>query len=149
MAIRTTESWQCVRAKWIALTMLQKITMTVASCQKSLSHLSLQRGNTMRNKFTWSSQSYKQTTDLKANSQYRWAAENIDKSSTRSCWKSCASFTVHMADAVTPRRWLYYICVIGRQELIQKPILKTMEKVPLTLIAFSSSSEVIGTWRAH
>lgn len=145
MAIRSTVSWQCIRTKWIALRMQQKITMTVASCQKPLSHLSLQRGNTMRNELTWSSQSYKQTADLKANSQYRWAAENTDKSSTRSCWKSRALLIVHMADAVTLQRWLHYIC---RQGLIQKSILKTMEKVPLTLIAFSSSSEVIGTWGA-
>lgn len=149
MAIRTTVSWQCIRAKRIALKMLQKITMTAASCPKSLSQLSQKRGNTMRNKLTDLHKVINNLQTLKANSQHRWVAENIDKSSARSCWKSCALFIVHMADAVTLRRWLYHICVIGRQGLIQKSILKTMGKVPLTLITFSSSSEVISTWGAR
>lgn len=148
MAIRTTVSWQCIRAKWIALQMLQKITVTAASCQKSPSNLSLKRGNAMRNKLTWSLQSYKQTTDLKAKPQHSWAAANIGKSSTRCCWNSCALFIVHMAAAVTLWGWLYYICVIGGQGLIQKPNLKKMEEVPWTLIAFASSPEVISTWGA-
>lgn len=151
-AIRTTTSWHCIRTKWLAPKIPQKITMMTASCQKSLSWLSLRRGNTTGSKMT-NVQMVQTTYTRKGWLRAQWASENIDKPIfykilLKILAAHCALFIVDLAHGVTLQRWLYYVCVIGRQELIQKSILKSMEKVPLTLMAFSSSSEVVRSFGA-